>query len=168
MKTSFYVLFALALALTALAYTRSPELALRGARSGMRLFVEILPALLAGFLLGGMVQVLVPKEWVAAWLGENSGLRGLLVATVAGAFTPGGPFVQFPLVTSLWKAGTGIGPITAYLVSWTLLGVNKVLVWEAPFLGWRYVLAKTAACVAAPLVLGYVVAWAYRQSQQFF
>ena len=167
MNKSFLIILALALAATGYAYFKSPELALRGAKGGGKLFLEILPALLAGFLLGGMVQVLVPREWIAQWAGDDSGVRGLLLATVAGAVTPGGPFVQFPLVASLWKAGSGVGPITAYLAAWTLLGINKILVWEAPIMGWRYTLAKTLACLAVPLLLGYATAWIYRQLEHF-
>jgi uncharacterized membrane protein YraQ (UPF0718 family) len=154
-------ILAIALALTAYAYYKSPQLALEGGSTALRLFLEVLPALIAGFLLGGIVQVLVPKEWIATWAGEGSGLKGLALATVAGAFTPGGPFVHFPLVASLWKAGAGIGPITAYLISWTLIGINKLLVWEVPVMGWRYTLAKTVACLAAPVAIGWLTAWLY-------
>lgn len=163
MNKSLLIIVVLALAVTAFAYFKSPDLALRGGKAGLKLFIDILPALIAGFLLGGMVQVLVPKEFVVRWAGEGSGWSGLAFATLAGALTPGGPFVQFPLVASLWKAGAAVGPITAYLIAWTLLGVNKMLVWEVPVLGWRYTIAKTIACLAAPIVLGYAASWIYRQ-----
>lgn len=168
MNKSFMIILGVALAATAFAYFKSPELAWRGVRSGSKLFVDILPALLAGFLLGGMVQVLLPHEWIARWAGEDSGFTGLLLATGLGAITPGGPFLQFPLVASLWKSGAGVGPVTAYLISWTLLGINKMLIWEIPMLGWRYTLAKSLACIAAPLVLGYAAAWFYRQLGPYF
>jgi uncharacterized membrane protein YraQ (UPF0718 family) len=156
-------ILALALALTAYAYWKSPQLALQGGSTALRLFVEVLPALIAGFLLGGIVQVLVPKELIATWAGEGSGFKGLTLATAAGALTPGGPFVHFPLVASLWKAGAGTGPITAYLISWTLIGINKTLVWEAPVMGWRYTIAKTIACLAAPILIGWLTAWLYER-----
>ena len=108
------------------------------------------------------------SELVVQWLGEGSGVRGLLVATAVGAITPGGTFGQIPLVVSLWKSGAAVGPVTAYLISWTLLGVNKVMVWEVPMLGWRYTIAKTLACLAAPLVLGFLAAWFYRQLDRYF
>ncbi len=161
-------MLALALAFTLWAYLKSPALAWKGAENSVRMFIEILPAMLAGFLLGGMIGVLVPGEVVARWAGEDSGLRGLLVATAAGALTPGGPYVQFPLVISLWKSGMGIGPVTAYLVSWTLLGLNKTFVWEVPVLGWRYAAAKTTAALLAPLAIGALTAWLYRMLGHYF
>ena len=160
----FWIL-AVALAVTALAFYKNPQLAWKGGESAVGMMIEFLPALLAGFLLAGMVQVLVPKELVATWAGEGSGLRGLTLATAAGALTPGGPFVQFPLVASLWQAGAGVGPVTAYLISWTLIGINKLIVWEVPVLGWRYTLAKTVACLAAPIAIGWFTAWVYRRME---
>ena len=163
-KSVFWIL-GFALIFTAIAYLKSPSLAFQGGEIALRLLVEILPSLLAGLLLGAMIQVLVPKELVAGWAGQSSGIKGLAFATAAGAITPGGPFVQFPLIASLWQAGAGVGPVTAYLISWTLIGVNKLLIWEVPVMGWRYTIAKTAACVAAPLVIGWLTAWIFARME---
>jgi uncharacterized membrane protein YraQ (UPF0718 family) len=146
---------------------KSPSLVWQGGETALRLFLDILPSLVAGLVLGAMIQVLVPKELIAAWAGEGSGLKGLTFATVAGAITPGGPFVQFPLIASLWQAGAGIGPVTAYLISWTLIGINKLLVWEVPVLGWRYTIAKTIACLAAPIAIGWLTAWIFHRMESW-
>jgi uncharacterized membrane protein YraQ (UPF0718 family) len=159
---SLLILAGLLLILVAYAAWRSPVLAREGLSGGVRLFLEILPNIAIGFLLGGMVQVLLPQDLVARYAGDDSGLRGLLLATGIGAITPGGPFVQFPLVASLWKAGTGVGPITAYLVSWALFGFQRILVYEGPILGWRYVWARLAACAVMPLAAGWLTALFYR------
>ena len=165
MDSSVFWILGLALIFTVIAYLKSPSLAYQGGEIALRLLVDILPALLAGLLLGAMIQVLVPKELVAGWAGEGSGFKGLAFATAAGAITPGGPFVQFPLIASLWQAGAGVGPVTAYLISWTLIGVNKLLIWEVPVMGWRYTIAKTAACLAAPLVIGWLTAWIFARME---
>ena len=159
---SLLILAGLLLILVAYAAWRSPVLAREGLSGGVRLFLEILPNIAIGFLLGGMVQVLLPQDLVARYAGDDSGLRGLLLATGIGAITPGGPFVQFPLVASLWKAGTGVGPITSYLVSWALFGFQRILVYEGPILGWRYVWARLAACAVMPLAAGWLTALFYR------
>ncbi len=161
-STTFVVLLAILLLVTGYAYSRSPMLAWEGLAGGTRLFFEILPNIVVGFLLGGLVQVLIPQHLVAHYAGEGSGLRGLLLATGVGAITPGGPFVQFPLVASLWRAGTGVGPITAYIVSWALLGFQRIMIYEGPILGWRFVWARIAACVLAPIATGYLTSLIYR------
>ncbi len=145
----------LALLATALAYYKSPSLAWEGARSAWRMGVAILPALAVGVLLGGMVQVLLPRDLVAAYAGEDSGLTGLIIATIAGSITPGGPFVTFPVVASLWKAGTGVGPLVAYMTAWSLLGFHRILIYEIPILGGRFVTIRLLTVVTLPLLAGY-------------
>jgi len=73
-----------------------------------------------------------------------------------GALTPGGPFVPFPLVASLWKAGTGIGPLVSYLTAWSLLGFHRILIYEGPIMGWRFVAVRLASAILAPIGVGYV------------
>ncbi|NIP72373.1 MAG: hypothetical protein GWO16_04790, partial [Gammaproteobacteria bacterium] len=88
MSKSLLIMIALAVLATTAAWHKSPTLAWQGATAATRMFLNVAPALLVGFLLGGMVQVLLPRDLVAAYAGEDSGLTGLLVATVAGAITP--------------------------------------------------------------------------------
>ncbi len=164
---SFLVLLALCLLFTGLAWMKGQGALREGYASAWQLFWFILPSLVVGFILGGLIQVLLPRDLVAAWAGEDSGLRGLLIATVAGAITPGGPFVQFPVVASLWKAGTGVGPITAYVTAWSLLGFQRILVYEAPILGWRFVLMRTSVALLLPMLAGGITGWLYRRFQQF-
>jgi uncharacterized membrane protein YraQ (UPF0718 family) len=161
MGISVAVMFFLAAGLTALAWRQSPQTALAGFSSGGRLFVSILPNLVLGFILAGMIEVLIPKALLVSWVGEGSGARGILVATLLGAATPGGPFVQFPIVASLFKAGAGVGPLMAYLTSWSLLGVSRLLVFELPILGAPLALSRLACSLAVPPLVGVLSAWVY-------
>ena len=154
LNKTYLLLWGLALILTIIAYQRSPALAYEGAVSAGRLFLSVLPGLLAGFLLGGMIQVLIPKDIVVSLAGADSGWQGLLIGTLGGMILPGGPFVQFPVVASFWKAGAAVGPLMAYVSAWLLLGLNRVLVWEVPILGWRFVLVRFSVSLIVPPLLG--------------
>lgn len=118
------------------------------------LLVFVTPQLAAGLLIGGLTQQLVSKEKAAALLGERSKMRGLLLATLAGIVTPGGPFTSFPLVYALWMAGADAGALVAYLVSWALIGINRIIVWEIPFLGLNFSLFRFAVCLPLPILAG--------------
>jgi uncharacterized membrane protein YraQ (UPF0718 family) len=45
---------------------------------------------------------------------------------------------HFPVIASLFKMGVGIGPLVAYLSAWSLFGLQRVIMWEIPFLGPRW------------------------------
>jgi len=120
------------------------------------LLVEILPQLAAGLLIGGLVTRLVSREKVAAWLGSGSGIKGLLLATLAGTLTPGGPFTSFPMVYALWVAGADAGALIAFISAWSLLGFNRLIVWEIPLLGAHFTLIRYVACLPLPILAGYL------------
>ncbi len=162
MTKTLIFLAVLAAIAAAAAWYKSPSLAWEGALSGGRMFLAIIPLMLVGILLGSMVQVLLPRELVAAYAGEESGLVGLLIATVAGAATPVGPFVAFPLVASLWKAGTAVGPLISYLTAWALLGFHRILIYEGPIMGWRFALVRILSVLLAPILAGLIATWLYR------
>ena len=155
-------MLALAAVATAAAWYKGPAVAWQGALGAGRMFLSVLPAMLVGFLLGGMVHVLLPRDLLASYAGEDSGLLGLVLASLAGAVTPGGPFVTFPLVASLWKAGAAMGPLVSYLTAWSLLGFHRVLIYEGPILGWRFVAVRIASVMMVPVLAGYVASLVFR------
>jgi uncharacterized membrane protein YraQ (UPF0718 family) len=101
--------------------------------------------------------VLVPSSAIAGLVGEGSGFQGLLIATGVGALTPGGPFLQFPLVAALMRSGASEGNVAAYLTAWSLLGMQRVLVWELPVLGPTFASVRWSASLVLPIIVGLLV-----------
>lgn len=118
------------------------------------LLLSILPKVLAGVLLAGLLAVLLPQDKVARWMGARSGLRGLFLAGFAGAILPGGPMMVFPLTVALGAAGADIGTATAFISGWALLNLNRTLVWEMSFFDPDFVFLRYALSLAVPLLLG--------------
>ena len=153
---TFAIIFLLASGLTILAYMKDTSLPLEGLKDGGKLFLDILPVLILAFIAAGMIGKVLPRELMTRWLGEESGMKGLTIATMAGALTPGGPFVQFPIVASLLKAGAGIAPLMAYITSWSLLGINRFLIYEVSMLGWKLSLTRMVASLIFPFIIGWL------------
>jgi uncharacterized membrane protein YraQ (UPF0718 family) len=128
-----------------------------GITEGTGLIVSVAPQLALGFLMAGLATVLIPSSTVARAVGEGSGLQGILIATAAGALTPGGPFLQFPLVAALMRNGASEGAVAAYLTAWSLLGMQRVLVWELPVLGPTFASVRWGASLLVPIGVGLVV-----------
>src|SRR3989338_9420730 len=107
-----------------------PERVGQALASGAGLFLGVLPNLILGFALAGFLHVLLPAELISRWMGQESGVRGLLIGTGAGMLTPGGPFTHFPILASFLAKGASGGPVCAYIAAWALIGLNRILVWE--------------------------------------
>ncbi len=120
------------------------------------IFVEILPRILAGSLIGGFIAYVIPRERVSKTLGSESGWMGLLIGTVFGALVPGGPFTIYPVASALLVAGADAGAIISFVTSWTLLGYARALVWEMPFMGPDFTFWRVMICLPLPILAGWL------------
>jgi uncharacterized membrane protein YraQ (UPF0718 family) len=142
-------------ALAALAFWRGgPELLRGGLRGGAELVARYAALIAVSFLAAGLVQALLPTAWVEGALGRGSGLRGILIATAAGAVTPAGPFVSLPIAAVLLRSGAATPAVVAYVTAWSLLAVHRLVAWEVPILGLRFALARFAVCLVLPVLAG--------------
>ena len=120
----------------------------------MNIFVDILPKMAAGCLIGVFSTLLIPREMVARLVGAESGFTGLVIATFAGAIMPGGPVTVYPVAGAFLAVGADIGAALAFVTSWTLLGYGRALVWELPFFGAEFVIWRSLVALPLPLVAG--------------
>lgn len=151
----FVILLLVLIGLAATAWrTGGPELLRTGLSGGAQLLVRYSALLVVSFLAAGLAEVLVPHEWVSRALGEDSGLRGILIGTGMGALTPAGPFVAMPIAAVMIRAGAGAGPVVAFLTGWSLLAVHRTLAWELPILGPRMTILRYGVSLMLPVLAG--------------
>ena len=161
--TSTVMMIALAVILTVLAYLKDPGLPWVGARNAAELFRFILPRLIAALILTGMLQVLIPEEMISRYFGRKAGLREIVIASAAGVVTPGGPMVSISLMVAFANSGAGMAVLVAYITSWSLFGIQRIIAWEAPLMGWRFVIVRTLSSLAFPVLAGWLVKVFYRE-----
>jgi len=118
------------------------------------LFLEILPKVAAGCLIGALITLLVPREAIVRLAGSESGLRGLLIATLAGILMPGGPFTVFPVTVAFLSIGADAGAAIAFVTAWHVIGLNRAIIWEMPFFGPHFVAMRVAVAIFFPIIVG--------------
>jgi uncharacterized membrane protein YraQ (UPF0718 family) len=111
--------------------------------------------LLAAFLIAGLTQALVSREVIDRWLGARSGWRGILLACLAGALIPGGPYVYYPIAGALLQAGAGLGVLIAFVTAKNLWSVSR-LPMEFALLGPQLTVTRYLLTLAVPPVLGVI------------
>ncbi len=152
----FLLFSALALAAGTVSYFKGQATFAKGLDASSAMLWEVLPRMVAAFLVAGFFQVLLPKDFIMKWIGERSGFRGICIATLAGVLTPGGPLISFPLIAALYKLGADYGALVAFLTSWELMGFMRTFVWEIPMLGLKFVLLRFLVSLAFPLMAGLI------------
>lgn len=145
----------IAVALLYIAYQRGSGEHVVGLKSAGNLLVQILPLLIFAFIVAGMIQVLIPRELIAKWVGVESGLRGILIGSVLGGLMPGGPMTSLPVAAGLLRVGASIGTMVAFLTGWSLLAFTR-LPMEIGIMGWKFALIRMACVFFFPPIAGLI------------
>jgi len=118
------------------------------------LFEKVWFRLLLGFLLGGFIQVLIPRSLITKWLGTGSGLKGILIGSYVSMFATGGPFLWLPIVASLYRSGADIGPVLSLITARAILSIQMLVIWQIPFFGAELSLSRYIPCIIVPPIVG--------------
>ena len=155
MSISAMIMGIIAIALFFVAYSRGQGEHIIGMKSALDITVQIIPLLIFAFIIAGMFQVLLPKELVSKWIGTESGIRGIMIGTVAGGFCPGGPFVSLPIIAGLLRTGASVGTLVAFLTGWSLWAVHR-LPMDVGILGWKFTLIRLGTTFFFPPIAGLI------------
>ena len=151
--TTTLVLAVAAALLLALAFRRGPSVALDGLLAAWGTLRRNLVLLILGFVLAGLVQVLIPRALINRWLGDQAGVKGILIGCVVGGLVPGAPYATFPLVASLYQAGASLGAVVGFVSAWALWSVSRLPV-EIALIDPRPALIRYAITFVVPPIAG--------------
>lgn len=135
-----------------LAALRGRLLLTDGLRTGAMEFLQLLPRIGIGVIGSGYIAEVLPKALIAPWLGPESGLTGVLIATLGGALTPGGPVVGFAIGAAALKGGAGAPQVIAYSTAWALYAVHRMVLYEVPMMPPRVVWLRALASLPLPFI----------------
>jgi len=162
MDTALLVLVALVfIALAAAFWKGGWQLVISGFKRTGSTFKSMWLLLLLGFTLGGLIQVLLPRDLIAEWLGPTSGLEGILIGSYMGIIISGAPYITMPIIASIYRTGAGVGPIIALLTG-RMLGVEALVMWHIPFFGVRISLSRYIIALFIPPLVGLAGAAVYQ------
>lgn len=154
---SFWFFVALAAALAVVCYAvLGPEAFFSAVARDRELLGDLVARVTAAQVVSGMLWVLLPRKRVSEFLNRNRGRRGLVIATVAGAITPGGPASAFPFLVILAGSGADRGLLVTYITSWALLGVQRIIVWDIPLMGIDFSILRFIVGLPLPIIAGMV------------
>ena len=146
------LLWVIALALGVIAASRSRHVFRDSVREGAVDCLRLIPRIMLGVVGSGYIAALLPQEVVGRWLGADSGITGLFIAVLGGAFTPGGPVIGFSIGAAALKGGAGTPQVIAYTIAWALFAVQRLFIWEIPVMPARLVWLRVAGSLPLPFL----------------
>lgn len=115
-------------------------------------FLKIVPALLVGFFISGVVNEFVSINWVEKHLGKNS-IKSILLSTFIGIFLPICCFGSLPVAVSLHKKGASLGAILGFLIATPATSITALIVCYI-LLGWKFTIFIFSAVIITGLIVG--------------
>ncbi|WP_427339096.1 permease [Caloranaerobacter sp. DY30410] len=115
--------------------------------------LEIMPAI---FVITALIEKNVPKKLILNSLGENSGIKGIVLSFILGSFSAGPIYAAFPVCRTLIKKGASISNIVIILSSWAVIKVPMLLN-EAKFLGIKFMFLRWILTIISILCMSYLV-----------
>lgn len=123
MTKVFYIIAILSLIIS---FFKSKEKTKMVLKKAWKSFENIMPQFLAIILvIGIMLSVLTPEQ-ISRFLGQDSGIMGVVMAAFIGAVTLIPGFVAFPLASALLHNGAGITQIAAFVSTLMIVGIITI------------------------------------------
>lgn len=117
---------------------------------------SIFPRVCMALSIAALIWFMLPRDRISALVGRESGLMGLFIATAAGTVTPGGPSSAYALLAVLAVSGADRGALIAYITAWATLGLQRILIWDVPFMGAEFALLRILISLPLPIVAGLI------------
>lgn len=156
MNITAVVVNGLAAAALIFAFAKSREKSLKALAAAGKMFISLLPMLIIIILLIGLLFVMVPQETLERFLGEQSGIFGVLSAALVGSILHIPALLSFPLAASLLEKGASVTVVAAFLTTLTMIGM-VTLPLEIKELGKKFALMRNGLSFIAAIIIAFLL-----------
>jgi len=151
--SSFAGLFLVALAVL-LKHWLTREDIMEWLRATWSFFKLVVPWLLGGIFVAGMIGVVLPSEWVVRIVGGNS-LLSNFIASFTGMLFYFATLTEVPILRTFMDAGMGKGPALALLLAGPALSLPSILVLRR-VMGTRKTVVYAGLSVVMATITGFI------------
>ena len=104
-------------------------------------FKEMLLVIPPVFILLGLLDIWVPRETIVKYMGEDSGLKGILLSFFIGSAAAGPLYGAFPIAAVFMKKGVKFTNILIFIGAWSTTKIPMIL-FEVASLGPKFAITR--------------------------
>src|SRR5574344_2905 len=150
-----YKIFILLLSINIAALVLFPSMGRKAFQLTGSNILEMLSVLPPIFILLGLLDVWVKRETMIKYMGDNSGIVGVLLAFFLGSAAAGPLYAAFPVAGVLLKKGSKLSNVFIMLGAWSTTKIPLIL-FEASALGLKFMLIRLAMDLVGIAVIAYI------------
>lgn len=108
------------------------------------------------FILLGLLDVWVPRETMVKYMGEGSGLKGVLLAIFIGSAAAGPLYGAFPVAAVFMKKGVKFMNLLIFIGAWSTTKIPMFL-FEMAALGTRFAIARLLIDIPGIIIIAFIL-----------
>ena len=108
------------------------------------------------FLLLGLLDVWVPREIMIKYMGENSGLKGVILAILLGSAAAGPLYGAFPIAGVFMKKGVKFTNVLIFIGAWSTTKIPMFL-FEMASLGPKFAVTRLLVDIPGIIIIAYIL-----------
>lgn len=151
-----YLTFIIASLLIGLTFLWSKDIGLKAIDTVKFSFKEMMLVLPPIFVLLGLLDVWIPKDTMVKFMGEGSGLTGILLSFFLGSAAAGPLYGAFPVAAVFMKKGVKITNILIFIGAWSTTKL-PMLLFEIASMGSKFALTRLLINIPGILLIAYIV-----------
>ncbi len=121
-------------------------------------FLDVLPFLIAVFLLTGLLEVFVSSKTIVMLMGSTRGLLAPVFAALIGGVLTGPPAASYPMTYFLLHHGASWAAAATFLIAWVAVGTVSLPI-EIRLLGARFAWTRWILTLVFSIVIGVLIGW---------
>lgn len=120
-------------------------------------FKEMLLVIPPVFILLGLLDVWVPREIMIKYMGEGSGIKGIILAIILGSAAAGPLYGAFPVAAVFMKKGVKFSNILIFIGAWSTTKIPMFL-FELSALGSTFAVTRLLVDIPGIIIIAYILA----------
>ena len=127
--------------------------------------MEMLSVIPPIFVLLGLLDVWVPRETMVKFIGEKSGIKGIVIAFLLGSAAAGPLYAAFPVAGVLLKKGSKFSNVLIFIGAWATTKI-PLLLFEATSMGWQFMLTRFLINIPVIAIIAYLTERLLKESEK--
>ena len=151
-----YALFFVLLIVYAGLFVKTPEIGQTAMGITLKNVKEMLIVVAPIFLLLGLLDIWVERDTMMKYMGENSGIIGVVLAFLLGSMAAGPLYGAFPLAAMLLKKGSKFSNVYILLGAWSTTKIPLIM-FEASSMGLEFMLVRLALNLVGIVAIALII-----------
>ena len=139
-----------------IAFIKDRKKAIKSLNMAGMAFLKILPMVFIIIIIIGLLLGFMPPDQISRFVGEQSGIGGVLLVGVAGALMHIPALISFPLGASLLDSGASVTAVAAFIITLTMIG-TITLPLEIKELGKKMALLRNGISFVIAIIIALIM-----------